>query len=119
MRRLSTSHPLQLVLGLTLWFAWFCAAYGGLSVACAVAPPPPERGAFTWVNVSLLLLTLATTAVLAWAAWLCARAAGLPAGTPDLAPRRFVAGVGAALHATAALSTAFVGLPLALLPPCV
>lgn len=117
--KLSVSHPLQLVLGLTLWFAWFCVAYGGLSVACAVAPPPAERGPWTWVNGSLLLLTLATTALLAWAAWACARAAALPAGAPDRAPRRFVAATGAALHGTAALSTAFVGLPLAMLPPCV
>lgn len=117
--KVSASHPVQLVLGLTLWLAWFCVAYGGLSVACAVAAPAPERGPWTWVNGSLLLFTLATAAVLAWAAWFCLRAASLPAGAPDLAPRRFVAAVGAALHATAALSTLFVGLPLALLPPCV
>jgi hypothetical protein len=117
--KVSASDPLQLVLGLTLWFAWFCVAYGGLSVACAVAPPPPERGPFTWVNGSLLLLTLATAALLAWGAWACARAAGLPAGAPDRAVRRFVAATGAALHAVGAFSTAFVGLPLALLPPCV
>uniref|UniRef100_UPI0017EDA1FE hypothetical protein n=1 Tax=Methylibium sp. TaxID=2067992 RepID=UPI0017EDA1FE len=82
----AASHPLQLVLGLTLWAVWFCVAYGGLSVACAVAPPPPERGAWTWVNGSLLLLTLATVLLLAWAAWRCTRAAGLQAGAPDAAP---------------------------------
>lgn len=135
--RLGADHPLQLVLGLTVWFVWFCAVYGGVSVACAVAPPPPGQGALNWVNGALLALTLATTLLLAWAAWTCGRAAhpqtqmartpktaragGAAPAVPatHTATRRFIARAGAALHATAAVSTVVVGLPLALLPPCV
>jgi hypothetical protein len=36
---LSITHPLQLVPGLIIWALWFIAIYGGLSVACALAPP--------------------------------------------------------------------------------
>lgn len=112
------SHPLHLVLGLTLWFAWFCAVYGGLSVACAVVPPAPEAGALNGVNAGLLVLTILTTAVLAWAARKCWRGAQqFPAGSPP-GRKRFVADVSAALYALAAVSTLVVGLPLLLLPPC-
>lgn len=113
------SHPLHLVLGLTVWFAWFCVVYGGLSVACAVAAPAPEAGPFNPVNAGLLLLTLLTTGLLAWAARECRHAAReLPADACG-GRRRFVADAAAALYALAALSTLLVGLPLLLLPPCV
>ncbi len=69
-------HPLQLTLGLIVWSVWFVALYGGLSVACAVAPPAATLGALTWINGLLLLLTLATTALLAYWAHGCWRAAG-------------------------------------------
>ncbi len=45
MERLNFTHPIHLAVGLTLWSVWFVAVYSGLSVACAVTPPPPEAGA--------------------------------------------------------------------------
>jgi hypothetical protein len=116
--KLPASHPLHLVLGLTVWFAWFCLVYGGLSVACAVAPPAPEAGPLNGVNAGLLLLTVLTAVLLAWAARRCWRdAQRFPAGSPP-GRKRFVAGVSAALYVLAAVSTLVVGLPLLLLPPC-
>jgi hypothetical protein len=112
-----TSHPLQMVLGLAAWLAWFTIAYGGLSVACSVAPPAAEQGPYTWVNGGLLLLTVATAAALGWAAWATHREA-TRAGTQS-GRHRFFAWVASVLHATAAVSTLVVGLPLAVLPPCV
>jgi hypothetical protein len=120
MRRWPLRHPLHLVLGLSLWFAWFCLVYGAVSVACAVAPPDPAQGHWTGLNAGLLLLTAATVAVMAGAAWACARAAKHAHGTgPDAARDRFLCVAAAGLYGTAAVSTAFVGLPLAWLPPCV
>ncbi|MDA7415016.1 hypothetical protein PGB34_01440 [Xenophilus arseniciresistens] len=110
--------------GFTLWSLWFVAAYGALSVACAVAPPAPARGPFTGVNLSLLLLTLATVALLLAAAWQCWRGRRAlrpegPAHRERAVRRRFLAGLSALLYLTAAAATAFVGLPLLWLPPCV
>jgi hypothetical protein len=137
MNKLPAHHPWQLVLGLVVWSAWFVAVYAGLSVACAVAPPTPQRGAFTWVNASLLALTLVTALGLAGAARACARAARrIPSMTvvaaaalasappedavaPDGVPRRFIAGTASVLYAVSAASTVFVGLPLLALWPCV
>jgi hypothetical protein len=116
--KLPASHPLHLVLGLTLWFVWFCVVYGGLSVACAVAPPAPEAGSFNPVNASLMLLTILTAVLLAWAARRCRRdAQQFPAASPP-GRKRFVADASAALYALAAVSTLVVGLPLLVLPPC-
>jgi hypothetical protein len=112
------AHAWHLVLGLGLWFAWFCATYGGLAVACAVAPPAAGRGPLTGLNAAVLLLAAATTAAFAAGAWASARTARrLPAGN-DAARRRFVARAAAALYVTAAVSTAVVALPALLLPPC-
>jgi hypothetical protein len=103
----------HLVIGLTLWFAWFCATYGGLAVACAVVPPLPAQGAWTWLNASVLLLAAVVTAAFGVAAWASARAQA--AGERQ----RFMARAGTALYATAALSTAVVALPAVLLAPCI
>ncbi|MFO7647146.1 hypothetical protein [Halomonas sp. 3H] len=107
------SHPAQLLLGLTLWSLWFVALYGGLSVACALAPPRPGQGAFTAINGGLALLTLATLALLAWLAW-----RGLDAARREADRRRFIALTGAGLHLFSAAGVAFVGLPIVTLPPC-
>ncbi|WP_290793805.1 hypothetical protein [Halomonas sp.] len=112
-RWLAPSHPAQLLLGLTIWSLWFVALYGGLSVACELAPPAPRQGALTGINTWLAVLTLATLALLAWLAW-----RGLCAGRETVGSARFIALVGAGLHLFSAAGVAFVGLPLVVLTPC-
>jgi hypothetical protein len=113
------AHPVwHLVFGLTLWFVWFCATYGGLAVACAVLPAPPSPGVYNWISAAVLLLALAFTVGFGFAAWLRARAARrVPAGA-DHARDRFIALTAAALYVAASLSTAVVALPALLLTPC-
>lgn len=117
MRRMPAHHPLQLVFGLSAWATWFVIVYGSVSVACALAPPLPGHGAWNIVNGTLLLFTLATLALLLRLAWRCRHALRTAPMPPDGA-RRFIAALGAALYATAAVATAFVALPLLVLPPC-
>jgi len=108
----------HLVIGLTLWFAWFCATYGGVAAACAIAEPAPGQGAWTWINATVLVFGLACTAGFVCAAWLSARGARrLPSDAH--ARVRFLAHVGTALYTIAALSTVLVALPAVLMPPCV
>jgi hypothetical protein len=102
----------HLVIGLSLWFGWFCATYGGLAVACAMVPPPPAQGAWTWLNATVLLLAAVVAAGFGLAAWASARA-------PTVGERqRFLVVAGTALYAAATLSTAVVALPAVLLAPC-
>lgn len=115
----STGHAWHLVLGLTAWFAWFCATYGGLAVACAVAPPPPDAGVFTWLNAAVLLLAAVCTTGFGVGAVRCARAARQESTHAAALRRRFIARASAWLYAIAALSTALVALPAVLLAPCV
>lgn len=122
MRRLGAAHPVHLVLGLTVWALWFVAVYGGLAVACKVAPPPPADGAFTVLNAGMLLVSVFTAAGLALAARACHRAwrAMPPDPTdPTGGRQRFIAGCAAALYGVAAVSTVFVALPLVAVAPCV
>lgn len=112
-------HAWHLVLGLTLWFAWFCATYGGLAVACSIAPPPPEAGPLTGLNALALLVAVVCAVGFGIAAWVCARAARRQRTHAAAVRRRFIARSSAWLYAIAALSTVFVALPVALLPPCV
>lgn len=111
------THPWQLILGLCVWALWFLAVYVGVSVSCAVVPPPVSQGPFTGVNAGLLLLTIATALGLAWGSVVCGRAVRrLP---PEAGQHRFIAGISAALYGVAAVATVFVGLPLLAMPPCV
>jgi hypothetical protein len=114
MPRLPLTHPLHLAIGMTLWSLWFVAFYGGLSVACAVAPPDPLHGAFTAINAGLALLTLATVGLLAWLAW---RAWQVARSTRGRA--RYLARLSAGLYAFAAIGALYMGLPVIALPPCV
>lgn len=107
-------HPMQLLLGLTIWSLWFVALYGGLSIACAVAPPFPGQGALTALNLWLGLFTLATLGALLWLARFCLSAVR----REPVRAARFIAAVAAGLHLFAAGGVAFVGLPLVALPPC-
>lgn len=118
------ARPWQLVAGLCVWALWFLAVYVGVSVSCAVVPPPPVLGPFTAVNAGLLMLTTATALGLAWACVVCTRAMRrLPteaeSTSPEAGQRRFIAGISAALYGVAAVATVFVGLPLLAMPPCV
>lgn len=103
----------HLVVGLTLWFAWFCATYGGLAVACAVAPPSPALGAWTWLNVAVLLLAAVCTSAFGFAAWASSRAMGKDER------QRFMGNAATGLYAIAALSTALVAMPAVVMTPCV
>ena len=120
---LSPYHPLQLALGLAIWFAWFSLMYGGLSLACAAVPPLAQSGPFTWLNGVLLLATGVTTAVLAWWAYRCWRAAKTARenseSEADCQSKRLIASVSAGGYLAAAISTLCVGLTVTALPPCV
>lgn len=112
-RWLAPGHPLQLILGLSLWSLWFVMLYGGLSVACELAPPDPARGVLTAHNILLGLVSLATLGLLLWLAWSCLAAFRRLVGVA-----RYLSAVSAGLHLFSAVGVAVVGLPLLLLPPC-
>lgn len=112
----AATHPVHLVLGLVVWSLWFVAIYGGLSVGCAVAPPDATAGSLTWINGVLLVFTLATTALLLYWSFNCWRSRAAVQGDRS---RRFIAGVGAAVHLVSAVAVLFIGLPAVVLPPCV
>ncbi|MEX1058318.1 MAG: hypothetical protein WED11_11335 [Natronospirillum sp.] len=114
---LRATHPAQLVLGLLIWSVWFVLMYGGMSVACAVAPPLMQQGAMNWINALLGVLTLVTTVLLLYWSWRCWRHAPVT-NSRDL-PERFIARVAAGLHFLAALATLAVGLPVLDLAPCI
>lgn len=110
------SHPIHLVLGFAMWGLWFLVMYGGLSVACAVAPPEAAPGNRTWLNQLLLLLTLTTSVALLYAAVRCWRARPTP--NDESAPTLFIRQLGGGLYLAATLATLAVGLPVAVLMPC-
>jgi hypothetical protein len=106
--RWPAEHPLQLALGLSAWSGWFVAVYGGHAVACEAVPSA------ALISGALLVFTALVGAALGWASWRSwAAARSAPEGAG-----RFVAGTGAVLHAVAALSTIFVGLPILMVPAC-
>ena len=111
-------HVLHLVLGHALWLVWLTLAYGGLSVACEVAPPQ-AAGPMNLLNGALLLLTLLVAALLAWGAWACWRAPGRPNGPQEPPGSRFLPRLSAWLYGASALATLLTGLPLLAVPPCV
>lgn len=113
------AHAWHLVLGLTLWLVWFGVTYGGVAVACAVAPPEAGRGVLNWVNASVLGLAAVTMAAFAAGAWVNWRKALRMAAGGACERPRFVARVSVALYVIAAVSTAAVALPALMVPPCV
>lgn len=108
------THPIHLVSGLTLWGLFFVVIYGGLSVACSIAPPDPERDMFTGINAGVGVVTLVTTLLLLWLAW-ASMQAGRKAG---LGRECYFAYISAGMFLFSACGTLFVGLPIAMLPPC-
>lgn len=129
---LSPYHPLQLALGFIVWSVYFVAMYGGLSIVCAASPPELEGGAFTWINLILLLLTLFTGAWLLYQAHRCWRL-GRQATTASLGEvrercpgsgqlnefRDFIAPLAAGINLVAGIATLAVGAPAAVLAPCI
>ncbi|WNL37759.1 hypothetical protein RN346_10590 [Halomonas sp. PAMB 3232] len=112
-KRLHLGHPAHLIVGLTLWSIWFVAVYGGLSVACAVAPPAPDQGSLTGLNLGLGLVSVATTVLLFWLAW-----AGWKVGRELTGRPRFNALVSAGLYFFSAFGVVFTGMPIIGVPPC-
>lgn len=115
---LSPYHPMQLALGLIVWAVWFVVLYGGLSVACVLAPPPVEQGAYTWINGALLLGTLLVTALLLYWAYGCWKTARANIER-DGASRRLIVRVAMGVHLAGALASFSVGAVVITLPPCV
>lgn len=111
MRRLR-EHPLHCILGLVIWALWFAVLYAVQGAGCALAPPPPELGAATWLNGALGLFTALTVVLLLGLALFSWRSA------PSGSPQRFVLRLAAGVHLVGALATAFIGLTLLGLPPC-
>lgn len=112
---LRLTHPIHLVGGLTLWGIWFVAIYGGLSVACTVAPPSPDRDALTGINVVLGVSTLGTAILLLWLTWACMKASR----RTQVRRERFFALASAGIYLFSAGATLFVGYPVMFLPPCI
>lgn len=113
--RLFPHHPAHLIVGLTVWSAWFVVLYGGLSVACQLAPPQPASQPDNWLNTLLGLSTLAVVAALLWAAWhLWRRHAG---HSEPL--RRYICLTSVALYLISAFATLALAVPILFLPPCI
>ncbi|TBU88804.1 hypothetical protein [Phytopseudomonas dryadis] len=111
----SPYNPMHMILGLIIWSLWFVALYGGQSVACSVAPPALQDGAWTWLNLALgvgTALTLVLLGALARLFWRAARHA------QRSERERFVASIAAWINLIAALATLFIALPIVGLPPC-
>ena len=114
---LSPFHPMQLVMGLIIWAAWFVVLYGLQGVACGVAPPSAALGAVTWVNAVLLVVGACVTLLLLYAAYRCWKAGPDPSRGDS--HRQFVARVGAGIYLFSAVAAAAITLPVVIYPPCV
>lgn len=113
----SPYHPIQLVLGLTIWAVWFVVIYAGLSVMCQQQPPGLEQGSLTSLNLVLMAFTMLTSGLLLFMAhrnWRDAHR--MWRGQPPA--RRFIVRVSVGLNLVAALITLAIGLPAVVLPPC-
>jgi hypothetical protein len=108
-------HPLQLVLGPTLWALAFVALYGGHAVGCATLDVGAQPVAFIAFRTVLFLMATAVGVVLFWLglrAWRHRPAVG--ARTEG-----FLARIAAGVHLTAAVSLPAIAAPLLVLPPCI
>lgn len=111
----SAYNPTHIVTGLSIWSVWFIVLYGGQGVGCSVAPPPLEDGPWTWLNLTLAVLSVLTAGLLLWLARVFQRAAKRPHCSDR---ERFVASVSAVANLIAAIAVVFIALPLMALPPC-
>lgn len=113
--KLAPHHPAHLVIGLTVWSAWFVVLYGGLSVACQLAPPAPSSGPFNWINPLLWLSTLVVVGALLWIAHRLWRT-----DAEHVQPiRNYVRVVSAFLYLISAFATLALAVPVLFLPPCI
>lgn len=113
--KLAPHHAAHLIIGLTVWSAWFVVLYGGLSVACELTPPEPNSGPFNWLNPLLGLSTLVVVGALLWMAhrlWRADAAHGQPI-------RNYVRVVSVFLYLISAFSTLPLAVPVLFLPPCI
>lgn len=112
-------HPVNLVLGLIIWALWFVVLYGGLSVACAFAPPQTEAGAWTWINAVSLVLALIVSGYLLVCAYRCWKASS-PSHVVEVEPlQTFTSKTSAAVYLVSAFASLMLALPGVLLPPCI
>ncbi|UTF60208.1 hypothetical protein [Gilvimarinus sp. DA14] len=137
-------HPMQKILGLIIWSLYFVFMYGGLSVACNHFSPGADKGALTWINASVILITLLVTLGLlyqAWRGWKVLqhhkhqRAQWRKQQQPQqqdpqqeskkhgpqsetLPPHEFILYVSVAVYCVAAVATLGTGLPALVLAPC-
>lgn len=109
---LSPFHPLQLTLGLIVWAGYFVLVYALLSIACEHFSPPPGDGPATWLNLTLLAVTLIVALTLLYQAWRSWKIT-----TPAAAPR-FINRIGVAVYLAAAIATVATGVPALVLTPC-
>jgi hypothetical protein len=106
--KLPAEHPLHLVIGLTIWSAFFIAAYGGLSVYCSVAAETDTGGLENPLNLGLLALTAAICVVSGILANWCWRSA-----------TKFPGKVSAGVYIAGFIATIGVAIPIIFLPPCI
>ncbi|GAA3964968.1 hypothetical protein [Allohahella marinimesophila] len=114
--RLKPGHPAHLVLGLVIWSVWFVLLYGGLSVACELAPPGAEQGALNWLNATLLVLGVFFFVMLLAGAYMSWRHA--PSAESDQPQQRFLGRVAAAVYLFAAIASLAIAVPSLVMPPC-
>lgn len=113
----SPYHPVQLVVGLSIWAVWFVIIYAGLSVACEQQSGGLQQGSLTSVNLVLMAFTMLTCGLLLFLAhhnWRSARRMWRALSSSQ----RFIVRLSVALDLVAALVTLAVGLPAVVLPPC-
>ncbi|WP_213478652.1 hypothetical protein [Marinobacter lipolyticus] len=110
--------PVHLVLGPVIWSAWFVLLYGGLSVACEFAPPDPEQGAGTPINVVMIASAVLLAVGLVYLSYRCTHGGSAPlTGTHDPA-RSFIRGMSSSMYVVSAAGIIALTIPSLVLPPC-
>lgn len=113
--KLAPHHAAHLIIGLTVWSVWFVVLYGGLSVACQLAPPAPGSGPLNWINPLLWLSTLVVVGALLWMAYRLGRVTA----QHSRPIRNYVRVVSAFLYLISAFATLALAVPVLFLPPCI
>lgn len=115
--KLPFNHPLHLVIGLTIWAVWFVASYAGISAGCMISSSPQTLGPLSWINISVLIGTLAVSALLLWLGISCwSYSIQKKNDTPQ---NSLIQRVSAGLYLFSALAVIAVAVFLFRVPPCV